>query len=944
MRNTLQTLSLIFIIFNLSAQNLVKDIATSDANTIFKNYSQLITIPRNDSLMLVDDKNLIYLFKNNPDTLISKSNWSASNNGIIRGIFKIKNFYVVLSQSNQTDYLVKITDNNPPVIVWTSGSSGTAGILNINQIGQKLIFLDSNPNVCSCKRLVVHNGEYEGGTVIRTAGQFTYMSDVNIIDNKLYFSANFTDGYEPWVSDGTAAGTFQLGDLNPGSASSSPAQFIKFDNNVYFRAGIGNKDWLFQTDGTQQGTSPLYSNYNLYLGNFVKKNNDFFAANNSRLIKVNLPSQSQTELLPFDIFSLNTFIINDEVYFLIYVHNQNTGKKDIQLYKYDGTNMILIKTLQTGLYHAYTKMWQTQGRVFFEIQNVEIYLPSKSFYEIWTTDGSANGTKKMSELNPAISSRNIAGAIGPMSNYLYFVAYNNEVGYELFKTDGTAINTKLTSNYNKSIVGSWPNTFFEFNNRVYFMADNNKDGRQLWSSDGTLQGTKQEFNWSESVNDNNANLGGSIYNYTRDFGILGNKLIYVNPNSRTLRAFDATTQTDTELKSQQPLSQYYDEYYTAKRYTSLTKLNNEYIFVENLNTLWKTNSTSAGTNSFYYFASFYANPNNFLKVNNEVFFTTENPRAFWRTNGQNSGTQIIQGLSTDQYIIPFFKHLVLGNKAYYIVQNANLTTGSELWEVSTNGAILISSNLYSNGFQNLIVTDNNLYFKTKVNNDYYLMKRDINGNTSIVFSSSVEVTDLFSFKNKIYYTKLFGSQMWLYSTDGTPNSETPVMQLSNNYANTKKIKVDANVFAIKIEKYYPERISEIWISDGTTNNTKKVFDIPFSSTYEERPNTSEHLYENSVNVEEESIFSNNKLFFTMRGYKSGRELWVMDFSCPTQILLSSAQNTNTRYVSGGEIQINTSIEPNVKTILEANNSILIKPGTEIKSTSIFTAEIKGCGY
>ncbi len=112
------------------------------------------------------------------------------------------------------------------------------------------------------------------------------------------------------------------------------------------------------------------------------------------MIKVNLPSQSQTELLPFDIFSLNTFIINDEVYFLIYVHNQNTGKKDIQLYKYDGTNMILIKTLQTGLYHAYTKMWQTQGRVFFEIQNVEIYLPSKSFYEIWTTDGSANGTKK----------------------------------------------------------------------------------------------------------------------------------------------------------------------------------------------------------------------------------------------------------------------------------------------------------------------------------------------------------------------------------------------------------------------------------------------------------------------------------------------------------------------------------------------------------------------
>ncbi len=930
---------------NLSAQNLVKDIATSDANTIFKNYSQLITIPRNDSLMLVDDKNQIYLFRNNPDSLISKYNWNSSNNGKIRAVFKIKDFYIILTASNQTDYLVKITDNNPPVIVWTSGSSGTSGISNIYQIGQKLIFFDSNPNVCSCKRLVVHNGEYEGGTVILTSGQFTYMGEVSVIDDKLYFSADFTNGYEPWVSDGTAAGTFQLGDLNSGSVSSSPAQFKKFGNNVYFRAGIGNKDWLFQTDGTQQGTSPLYSNYNLYLNNFVKKNDDVFAANNARIIKINLGLQSQTELLPFDIFSLNTFLLNDEVYFLIYVHNQNTGKKDIQLWKYDGTNTILIKTLQTDLYHAYTKMWQTQGRVFFEIQNVVTYSPQKSFAEIWTTDGSSNGTKRITELNPDISTRNIMGAIATMNNFMYFTAYSDEVGYELFKTDGTPTNTKLTTNYNKNIFASWPNTFFEFNRRAYFMADNNRDGRQLWSSDGTSQGTKQEFNWLEYVNNENSNLSGSIYNYTTDFGILGNKLLYVNPSSKTVRAYDAITQTDTELKNQQFLSQSFNDDYIAKRYTSFTKLNNDYIFVDNLRYLWKTDGTSGGTALFYTLGNFYANPANLIKVNNEVFFTTENPRAFWRTDGTASGTQVIQYLSTDQYVIPYFAELSLGNKAYYIVNNFNSNSGFELWEVSSNAATLISTKINSNdGQQHMIVSGNALYFKTYENNTYYLMKRDINGNTTTVVSSLDELFDLFSFKNKVFYNKRVYNETWLYSTDGTPNSETQIKRIHENYAVLKKLKVNETIFVIKLEKNYSERSSEIWVSDGTENNTKKVFDVPISTATEQLPSTSEHLYENSVNVKEESLVLNNKLFFTMRGHKLGRELWVMDFTCPSQISITMLQNSNSRYTSSGEIQLNTAIEPSIKTTLEANKSIVLKPGTDIKSTSVFTAEIKGCEY
>jgi ELWxxDGT repeat protein len=945
MKNTLLTALLVFTFCSLQAQNLVKDIASSDANTIFKNTTQLVTFPRNDSLMLVDNNNLIYLFKTNPDTLIVNYNLNSTSNGKIRGIFKIKDFYVILSEANQTDYLVKISENNPPIIIWTSGSSTDFDISYITQIGDKLIFIDKNPNVCNCKRLVVHTGEYLGGSVIQSFGEFTNFSNISLFDNKLYFTNNFSNGFEPWVSDGTSSGTFQLGDLNPGSASSSAYEFKKFDNKVYFRAAINNQEHLFETNGTQQGTTSLFTSNYLNLHNFVKRNNEVFASSNSRLIKLNLSSQTQIQLLPFIVNSLQTFVLNNEVYFLFIVQNQNTNKNDLQLWKYDGANTVLIKTLQSDLgVFASLKMWQSQSRVFFEIQFIITNSPFNSFFEVWSTDGSTSGTVKITDLNPTISNRNISGAIGLMGDFFYFGAYNDKVGYELFKTDGTEANTKLTMNYNKKIMGSWPNTFFEFNNKAYFMADNNLNGRQLWSSDGTLEGTKQEFGWHISISNYNTNLAGSMYNFSKDFGVLGDKLIYVNPNSQKLFAYNATTQTDTELKNYQFLFQPFSDGYTAKRYTSLTKLNNEFIFADNLQYLWKTDGTTSGTTNFYSFASPYANPNNFLKAGNEVYFFTENPRALWRTNGQNSGTQVVHNLSSNQYIIPYSKHEVSGNKAYYVVTNYNSNSGYELWEVGTTGATLINSNLNTNGFQFMVVSDNALYFKTKINSDYYLMKRDLNGNTSTVFSSSSEISDMYFFKNKIFYTKRINYESWLYSTDGTSGNETPIKLIHDDYVNIKKLKVNTNLFMLKIEKYYPEKVSEIWTSDGSSSGTKKVFEIPITSDIEQYPNYSEHFYENSINVEEESLFSNNKLFFTMRGNKLGRELWVMDFSCPNQISITKPQDTNARFASGSSIQVNTLIEPTVKTTLEAQNAIFINPGTEIKSSSVFTANIKNCEY
>ncbi|MFM8529993.1 MAG: fibronectin type III domain-containing protein, partial [Ilumatobacteraceae bacterium] len=91
---------------------------------------------------------------------------------------------------------------------------------------------------------------------------------LTLANGKVYFYATTAAaGNEPWVTDGTEAGTTSLGDLNPGSNGSalycggcaSPlGRFNAYGDRVLFTAnvtGFGNEPWI--TDGTAAGTRIL---------------------------------------------------------------------------------------------------------------------------------------------------------------------------------------------------------------------------------------------------------------------------------------------------------------------------------------------------------------------------------------------------------------------------------------------------------------------------------------------------------------------------------------------------------------------------------------------------------------------------------------------------------------------------------------------------------------
>ena len=74
--------------------------------------------------------------------------------------------------------------------------------------------------------------------------------------SKVYFSTVSNDfGNELWVTNGTKKGTFLLKDIELGSGSSNPSNFVQLGNKVYFSAFTtqhGNELW--ETDGTSEGT------------------------------------------------------------------------------------------------------------------------------------------------------------------------------------------------------------------------------------------------------------------------------------------------------------------------------------------------------------------------------------------------------------------------------------------------------------------------------------------------------------------------------------------------------------------------------------------------------------------------------------------------------------------------------------------------------------------
>ena len=179
------------------------------------------------------------------------------------------------------------------------------------------------------------------------------------------------------------------------------------------------------------------------------------------------------------------------VYNDILLFSANDGEHGIELWKYDGMDLSLVKDINPGLEHSLAQsMYLLNGKVVF------VATDGVHGLELWETDGTEAGTNMIKDVYVGAEDGVYNGSTFSHSenhfhikgNVMYFAGIEgNSNNIELWKTNGTSAGTVLVKDIDDSAIffGSTPSFFAEHQGETYF----GTKGDGLWKTDGTEAGT-----------------------------------------------------------------------------------------------------------------------------------------------------------------------------------------------------------------------------------------------------------------------------------------------------------------------------------------------------------------------------------------------------------------------------------------------------------------------
>ncbi len=350
----------------------------------------------------------------------------------------------------------------------------------------------------------------------------------NLIDfnGTLIFRANNgTNGIELWKSDGSAAGTAMIADINTVSTTpnSNPSNLTLFQNKVFFNAQGGDVapatgQELYSSSGTAIGTAivtdlnPGIANGNpfnlvvlnpttmLFAGNNGTSGSELFKTDGTATGTVNVFDAPGTTNSPSWIANLNgTAIIGYTV----------TGGTGRELYKSTGAvgNCDLILDINPGTASGVgTISYTALGNVFFTANS------GTTGTELWKTNGTTAGTSLVKDINVGTGSSSV-GDFATLGSNVYFVATNGMSGNELWKSDGTATGTIEVLDINVGATGSNPSKLTTIGSKIFYFAADSAAGTDLYVYDGTTNLKLLDLNatTTSAYNTNFVAIGSLIY-------------------------------------------------------------------------------------------------------------------------------------------------------------------------------------------------------------------------------------------------------------------------------------------------------------------------------------------------------------------------------------------------------------------------------------------------
>jgi ELWxxDGT repeat protein len=461
-----------------------------------------------------------------------------------------------------------------------------------------------------------------------------------------------------------------------------------------------------------------------------------------------------------------------------------------------------------------------------------------------------------------------------------------------------------------------PKQFVALGNTVFFSADDIKHGRELWTTGGTQNSTQLYADYN--------NGGGNAYvNYNSDItgmALFNNNIIALIGNS--LMRFDAINPPVliNRLSLVNPSAPEFIKYNNLLFYSGWSDSEGY--------ELWTTNGIATSLFKNLTPGYSYDRPNSFIVSGGFLYFITGGTKL-WKSDGTVAGTVLVKTISG--YIQSKFTEA--NGKLYFTVQDN--TNGAELWvSDGTDIGTKIVKDIYvgSSGSnpRNLVSLNGSLYFSAYSGTGYNIWKTDGTSNNTVAIFNDYTL-QIATLKDKLYFIAYdySVSQYALWQSAGTAGSVTKIKNLSQNL-------YDASVLFNVEDKYLVfdilpnTTLDELWMTDGTVAETKKVKNIKNVST-------------SSYAASSDFFYNNKKLYFVADDGVSGRELWMWDFACADNYTVTDTLKTDTTLITNRYIVGLNVVKANAKVNYSANNYIDFNQGFDVQKGSVFATSLVGCG-
>lgn len=285
------------------------------------------------------------------------------------------------------------------------------------------------------------DGTKAGTKPVKNNNAFKQVDELRRVEDKLYFSAiDATGDREPFISDGTVAGTRKMGDLVTGVSSNGAKDFVGANGMVYFLGRNTAGEWsLYQSDGTVSGTEVRF---------------DFTKHQHMQDPKI------ETDTL---------FKHGD----MLYMAGMQNGQGKKKLWSNSISKNSSWKCEDPLVEEVNTPL------EFAPIDNLLAFVATglRSGQEVFITDGTDKGTKVLKNIHPTGSSN--PTHLMEYNGLLIFQADDGTNGRQIWVSDGTEAGTKAVTQFPKQM-GTSLGEMVGYRGLVYFAASDSQRQNSLY--------------------------------------------------------------------------------------------------------------------------------------------------------------------------------------------------------------------------------------------------------------------------------------------------------------------------------------------------------------------------------------------------------------------------------------------------------------------------------